>query len=285
MTVFLNKCLPSVKKVNGKVHIIKNNEFKYEKAKIIILNLMPKKVETEVQFLNIFSNIPLDVKIDFMYVKTHKTKSCDSSYLKKYYKTFDDIKDKKYDGMIITGAPLEKLSFEDVDYWNELLEIIDYTTENVKSTMYICWAALAGLYYHYDIPKQNVNKKIFGVFKHNIVNEINGLLQGFDDEFLAPHSRYSTIKERDIKGVKELKILSKSKEAGVYIISSIDKSKVFITGHSEYDKFSLRDEYIRDKSKGIKIEEPKNYYTKNGPTITWRAHSILLFANWVYNFL
>lgn len=259
--------------------------------RIVVLNLMPKKQETEVQILRLLSNSPLQIDITFMHMKSYISKNTSSEYLDLYYNVFDDIKNKKFDGMIITGAPVEQLEFEEVTYWQELTEIMEWSKTNVTSTFHICWGAQAGLYYHYGIPKYDVEHKIFGVFEHYVVPEKKHkiLLRGFDDRFYAPHSRHTEIREEDINKVHELEILSKSEEAGVYIVTAKSERQFFITGHSEYDNLTLANEYFRDKNKGLDISIPKNYFPENDlsrePVMNWRSHANLLYSNWLNYFV
>lgn len=253
--------------------------------KIVILNLMPTKVVTETQLLRLLSNSPLQVDVSLLHTITHENKNTDIEYLETFYNTFDDIKGQKFDGMIITGAPVEQLNFDDVDYWNELKNIMDWSRHNVYSTLHICWGAQAGLYHHFGIPKYPLDKKIFGVFLHTINQKNAKLLMGFDDYFFAPHSRHTYNKKEDIAKVKELEILSESEESGVYIAATKDGRQIFVTGHSEYDPMTLNAEYERDINKGMDIELPKNYFENNDPTkapiVMWRGHSNLLFSNWL----
>ncbi|HOQ17310.1 MAG TPA: homoserine O-succinyltransferase [Defluviitaleaceae bacterium] len=252
--------------------------------KIVILNLMPKKQETEVQLLRLIGNSPLQVEITLLHPKTHKSKNTSEEYLLAFYHTFDDIKHKKFDGMVITGAPVETLSFEEVTYWEELKEIMEWTKSNVTSTLHICWGAQAGLYYHYGVPKYPLPKKMFGVFPHYVLKNAK-LLQGFDDVFYVPHSRHTYTRREDIEKIEALELLSVSDESGVYIAASKDGKQIFITGHSEYDPNTLKDEYERDLSKGLDIEIPINYFPDNdvtkNPVVTWRSHANLLFSNWL----
>ena len=253
--------------------------------KLVIVNLMPTKIVTETQLLRLLGNTPLQVEIDFVNTVTHNSKNTSQSHLVSFYKDFDQIKNQKYDGMIITGAPVEKMEFEDVDYWDELKKIMDWSTENVTSTLHICWAAQAGLYYHYGIPKYNTDKKVFGIFKHKVRYKKAMLMRGFDETFYAPHSRHTTVLEEDIAKCSDLQIMATSDEAGIYIVTSKDKKRIFVTGHSEYDKFTLHEEYVRDIEKGLDIDIPVNYYPddnpKKDPKVTWRAHANLLFTNWL----
>ncbi len=253
--------------------------------RIIVLNLMPKKQETEVQLLRLLSNSPLQVDITLLRMESHISKNTSMDYLSTFYKVFSEIKDKKTDGMIITGAPIEQLEYEEITYWEELSEIMELTKTNVTSTLHICWGAQAGLYYHYKIPKYNLNKKIFGVFEHTKVYNHYDLLRGFDDVFYVPHSRHTEVRREDIEKIEDLEILSESKESGVYIVASKDGKRIFVTGHSEYDSNTLKNEYLRDKNKGLNIEIPKNYFKddnpKNQPIVKWKSHSNLLFNNWL----
>ena len=253
--------------------------------KIALVNLMPTKITTETQLLRLLGNSPLQVEFDFINTATHNSKNTPSAHLSSFYKDFEMIKDQKYDGMIITGAPVEKMEFEDVDYWDELKKIMEWSNTNVTSTLHICWAAQAGLYYHFGIPKIPLDKKLSGVFEHRVVRKKAMLVRGFDDVFYAPHSRYTTVSKEDIKKVSDLQITAESDDAGIYIVTSKDKKKIFVTGHSEYDRLTLHEEYMRDIEKGLNIDIPKNYYPndnpKNAPVMRWRAHANLLFTNWL----
>jgi len=253
--------------------------------KIVILNLMPLKQQTETQLLRMLSNSPLQLEITLLNPESYQSKNTSSDHLVAFYTTFDKIKKNKYDGMIITGAPVEQMPFEEVAYWNELTEIMEWTKHNVTSTFHICWGAQAGLYYHYGIGKEPLSQKMFGVFKHNVIKPHSMLLRGFDDEFLVPHSRHTTVIREDILKHKELELLSESDEAGVYIVISKDQKHIFVTGHSEYDACTLSQEYLRDKEKGVDIEQPQNYYPNQDdsmkPPATWRSHAHLLYSNWL----
>jgi homoserine O-succinyltransferase len=253
--------------------------------KIIILNLMPVKVTTETHLLRMLSNSPLQAEITLLNIRNHISKNTPREHLETFYKNFDQVKSHNFDGMIITGAPVEHLDFEDVDYWDEMKEIMEWTKHHVTSTFYICWAAQAGLYYHFGIPKHSVDHKIFGVFKHAVYNNKIPLLRGFDDEFLAPHSRHTDIDRRDILKIPELEIIAESEEAGVYIVIAKDGKQIFVTGHSEYDPLTLKLEYDRDFAKGLPINIPKNYYPNDDPTqppkVLWKSHASLLFTNWL----
>lgn len=253
--------------------------------KIAILNLMPVKETTETQLLRLLGNTPLQVDVVFIYPDTHTSKNTSQEHLSSFYKTFEEIKEFKFDGLIITGAPVEKLEFEDVTYWKELQQIMDWSVTNVTSTLHICWGALAGLYHHYKISKYSLDKKMFGVFWHRVNIPNVKLLRGFDDIYLAPHSRYSEVKKSEIEQIPDLEVLSDSDEAGVYIVASKNGKQIFVTGHSEYDCCTLQEEYERDVNKGVDIALPQNYFPENNPSfapvLMWRAHSNLLFSNWL----
>lgn len=253
--------------------------------KIAILNLMPTKIITEVQLLRLIGNTPLQIEIDLLHPATHKSKNTPQNHLVSFYKTFEQVRDKKYDGLIITGAPVEQLPFEEVTYWQELKEIMDWSTHNVYSTMYICWASQAGLHHFYDIPKHKLSSKLFGVYSHKLNEKYIKLFRGFDDNFYVPQSRHTEIRKEDIEKVPELKILSESGDAGIYIVMAQNGRQIFITGHSEYDPMTLKYEYDRDLAKGMDVEIPRNYYPENDPTkepiVLWRGHSNLLFSNWL----
>lgn len=253
--------------------------------RVAILNLMPTKISTETQILRLLSNSPLQVEITLLHTATHESKNTDAEHLRNHYVTFEDVKHEKFDGLIITGAPVEQLPFEEVDYWNELTQIFDWAETHVESTFYICWGAQAGLYHRYGIPKYDLPKKMFGVYEHRLLNRTSSLMRGFDDTFLAPHSRHTEIRRVDIEKHPELQILAESDDAGVYIVGSKDGRHLFITGHSEYDPLTLKAEYDRDMNKGLPIHVPKNYYPKDDPSkipnVRWRGHANLLFANWL----
>ena len=257
--------------------------------KILLLNLMPKKIETETQFARLLGNTPLQVEMEMMYTTSHKSKNTSEEHLLAFYKTFDEIKDNKYDGMIITGAPVENMEFEEVEYWDELCEIMEWSKSHVTSTFHICWGAQAGLYYHYGIQKHPLPKKCFGVYPHKVDYKKSILFRGFDETFMVPQSRHTTVYAEDIKKVKGLKILASSKETGVYAVSTSKGKQIFVTGHSEYDKDTLKIDYLRDKEKGLEIDIPKNYFPNDDPTkepiVSWRAHANLLFSNWLNYFV
>ena len=257
--------------------------------KILILNLMPTKVETETQLLRLLGNTPLQVDIELLQTATHKSKHTDEDHMLMFYKTFDEVKDKKYDGMIVTGAPVELLEFEEVDYWPELCEIFEWSKTNVYSTFHICWGAQAALYYHYGIPKHKLGEKMFGVFPHKPLDLYHPLLRGFDDCYNVPQSRHTETRFDDIALCKDLQILSYSEISGIHLISDLDCRKFFATGHSEYDADTLAKEYFRDKEKGLAIQIPYNYFPDNDPTqkpiMTWRNVGTLMFTNWLNYFV
>ncbi len=253
--------------------------------KILILNLMPIKQDTEVQLLRALSNTPLQIDITFLQLATHVSKNTAASHLEQFYTTFEQIKHKKYDGFIITGAPVEQIAFEEVNYWEELKEIMEWSKSHATSTLHICWGAQAGLYYHYGIEKSPLAKKAFGIFEHNVLNRKTPLVRGFDDVFLAPHSRHTTIAREEILKNDKLTILAESEEAGVFIVMAEDGKQIFLTGHPEYDRITLDGEYKRDKAKGLEIEIPKNYYPNNDPQqkpiLSWRCHANTFYTNWL----
>ena len=256
---------------------------------IIILNLMPTKIETETQILRLLSNTPLQVDVELLQVKSHVAKNVSQEHMLKFYKTFDDVKNRKFDGMIVTGAPVEMMPFEEVDYWDELCEIFDWAKTNVYSTYNICWGAQAALYYKYGVPKHILDEKLFGVFKHRPLDLYHPLLRGFSDVYSVPHSRHTETRREDIAEVKDLQILSYSDEAGVHLISDMACRNFFCTGHSEYDSDTLAKEYFRDLKKGMNIKMPYNYFPDNDPRktppITWRGVGSLLFQNWLNYFV
>ena len=257
--------------------------------KILLLNLMPKKIETETQFTRLLGNSPLQVELTLIHTGTHKSKNVAEEHLLAFYKTFDEVKDNNYDGFIITGAPVEHLEFEEVEYWDELVSIMEWSKTHVHSTLHICWGAQAGLYYHYGIKKYPLDEKLFGVFHHKVDYKKSILFRGFDDDFLVPQSRHTTVLREDIEAVSDLKILASSEEAGVYAVTSKKGKQIFITGHSEYDADTLKGEYLRDLSQGKPIKIPVNYFPgdnpKKPPLVRWRAHANLLFSNWLNYFV
>lgn len=257
--------------------------------KIIILNLMPTKLETETQLLRLLSNSPLQVNIDFLQVKSHKSKNVSRIHMQKFYSYFDDIKNNRYDGMIITGAPVEQMDFEEVDYWEELCTIMDWSKTNVYSTFHICWGAQAGLYHHYGIQKRQLDKKMFGIFPHSSLDITHPLMRGLDDVYYVPHSRHTTIDRQDVAKIKQLQIISYSDIAGVHIISDMDCRQFFVTGHSEYDRDTLAKEYFRDKEKGLAIDVPFNYFPGDDenavPNMSWKSSASIIFSNWLNYFV
>nr|WP_320000402.1 homoserine O-succinyltransferase [uncultured Draconibacterium sp.] len=253
--------------------------------KIVILNLMPLKISTETDLLRLLSNSPLQIEIDFLKIKGHTPKNTPSEHMSEFYDTFDELKNKKYDGMIITGAPVEQLEFEDVTYWDEMKEILDWAEHNVTSSLFICWAAQAALFHYYKVSKYPLNKKMFGVFEHHLTDNTLPIFRGFDDVFFIPHSRHTEIRKEDIGKVDELKVISYSDEAGVSIVKAKNGRQLFVTGHCEYSRNTLGGEYKRDKAKNLPIEIPKNYYPDNDsskiPVMRWKSTANLLFSNWL----
>ena len=256
---------------------------------IVVLNLMPTKIVTETQLTRLLGNTPLQVNLELMHTSTHRSKNVSEEHLLTFYKTFDELKDRKFDGMVITGAPVELMDFEDVDYWDELCRIMEWSKTHVHSTLHICWGAQAGMYYHYGIPKYPLDQKLFGVYPHQADYKRAILLRGFDDTFYVPHSRHTTVRREDIEAVPGLKILASSKEAGVYAVMNKNGHHIFITGHSEYDARTLETEYLRDKNLGKPIAVPENYYPDDDdtkePIVRWRGHANLLFSNWLNYFV
>ncbi len=257
--------------------------------KLLILNLMPLKIDTETQLSRMLGNTPLQIEIELLKTSTYESKNTSAEHLLSFYKTFDEVRHRKFDGLIITGAPVEQMEFEEVEYWDELCEIMEWSKKNVTSTFHICWGAQAGLYYHYGIKKYPLEKKLFGVYPHTVEYKNSILMRGFDDTFYVPHSRHTTVKREDIEKIPELKILSTSPQAGVYAVSSKNGRQIFITGHSEYDPGTLKKEYLRDKNLGLPIEIPENYFPNDDdslePVSTWRAHANLLYTNWLNYFV
>ena len=256
---------------------------------ILLLNLMPKKIETETQLVRLLGNTPLQIELELIRTDSYQSKNTSNEHLISFYKTFKDVKHRNFDGLIITGAPVEQMEFEEVDYWPELCEIMEWSKTHVHSTFHICWGAQAGLYYHYGIKKRPLDKKMFGVFPHKADYKQSMLFRGFDDVFMVPHSRHTTVSREDIEGRKELKILASSDEAGVYAVYAREYRQIFITGHSEYDAGTLKSEYLRDVGEGKPIEIPKNYFPNDDPTkepiVSWRAHANLLYSNWLNYFV
>ncbi len=257
--------------------------------KILLLNLMPKKIETETQFSRLLGNTPLQVELELIHTKSHLSKNVSQEHLLSFYKTFDDVCDRNFDGMIITGAPVEQMPFEEVEYWEELCRIMEWSKTHVHSTFHICWGAQAGLYYHFGVDKVPLDKKMFGVFPHAVSYKRSILFRGFDDRFMVPHSRHTGLDMEKLKKTKELKILAESEEAGVFAISTKNGKQIFITGHPEYDPHTLKGEYDRDMAAGKPIEIPKNYFPGDDPTkdplVSWRSHANLLYSNWLNYFV
>ena len=256
---------------------------------IVLVNLMPTKIVTETQLSRLLGNTPLQVRLELVHMKSHVAKNVAENHLLNFYKSFDEIKHRKFDGMVITGAPVENMEFEDVDYWKELCQIMEWSKTNVQSTFHICWGAQAGLYYHYGIKKIPMDQKLFGVFEHQADYKRSILLRGFDDTFWVPHSRHTTVLREDIEKVPELKILASSEDAGVYAVMCKEGRQIFITGHSEYDADTLKTEYLRDKNLGLPIQMPKNYFPNDDetlrPHVRWRSHANLLYSNWLNYFV
>ncbi|MBQ8867169.1 MAG: homoserine O-succinyltransferase [Bacteroidaceae bacterium] len=253
--------------------------------RIVVLNLMPLKITTETDLIRLLSNTPLQLEISFMKVKSHTSKNTPVEHMKAFYRDFELMRDEKFDGMIITGAPVEHMDFEEVAYWDEISDIFRWARTHVTSTLYICWAAQAGLYYHYGVPKYKLDKKMFGIFAHHTNNPLLPIFRGFDDVFYVPHSRHTEVHREDILKVKELDLISESDESGVYMVMARGGREIFVTGHSEYSPLTLDTEYRRDLDKGLPIEMPVNYYRDNdpakGPLVRWRAHANLFFQNWL----
>jgi homoserine O-succinyltransferase/O-acetyltransferase len=291
MSLIIDKNLLSVKKlINHGIQIEDaSDSYHSDVIRILIVNLMPKKCETEFQFLNIFGDMNTIIEVDFLYMETHTPRNTDKTYLEIHYKSLGQIENGNYDGVIITGAPLEFLDFNDIEYWKELQRVIDYSNKKVKSTLYICWAAIAGLYYNYGINKCLTTEKIFGVFPHIVLNKQEPLLKELNDGFIVPHSRYGKVRKQDIEKIKELEVLCESEESGIYIVSTRDRKQIYITGHPEYEKYTLKEEYERDIKSGLNTSLPKNYYPNDDSSqktnLDWSSYSQRLFTNWVREYL
>ena len=289
MPICIPSGLPAYKTlVKENIFVMKGERAEHQDIrplKILILNLMPKKIETETQMMRLLSNSPLHVNVKLLHVETHISKITSLNHLSTFYITFKEIENERFDGMIITGAPVEQMDFDKVDYWDELCRIMEWSKTHVYSTIHVCWGAFAGLYYHFGIEKRPLEKKLFGVFKHRVLAENCPLLRGFDDEFYVPHSRYTEVWKEDIESNTSLDIVTYSDDAGVHIISNKNGRQFFITGHSEYDRNTLAEEYFRDKEKGIDIDVPKNYFPNDdpakAPVFQWRCHANLMFSNWL----
>ena len=257
--------------------------------RIVMLNLMPQKITTETQIARLIGNTPLQVELELLQTATHKSTHTSEEHMLSFYKVFDDIKDQKFDGMIITGAPVEHMEFEEVEYWQELCEIMEWSKTHVTSTLHICWGAQAGLYYHYGVPKVQLPEKLFGVFEHKLDYKRSILFRGFDDTFMVPHSRHTANRREDIESVEGLRVLASSDEAGVFVVSTDRGRQIFVTGHSEYDADTLKKEYLRDKGKGLEIAVPKNYFPNDDdtkePLVCWRSCANLFYSNWLNYFV
>lgn len=293
MPIKIPNDLPAVKTLEGENIFVMTEKRAITQdirpLKILLLNLMPKKIETETQLSRLLGNSPLQVDLELIHTKSHQSKNTSAEHLFTFYKTFDDVKHLTFDGMIITGAPVEHLPFEEVEYWDELCEIMEWSKTHVHSTLHICWGAQAGLYYHYGIDKKPLNKKMFGIFPHKTDYKKSILFRGFDDVFMIPHSRHTTVLREDIKAVKELKILASSDIAGVFAVTNKGGRQIFITGHPEYDADTLKNEYLRDLNEGKPIEMPVNYFPNDdaskAPLVTWRSYANLLYSNWLNYFV
>lgn len=289
MPIIIDRDLPARKVLQGENIFVMTKERAASQdiraLKIAILNLMPTKQETEAQLLRLIGNTPLQLDVHLLHMESHTSRNVAQEHLTSFYKTFRDIEGEKFDGLIITGAPVETIPFEEVDYWEELTRIMDYSNTNVTSTLHICWGAQAGLYYHYGVPKYPLEEKMFGVFEHEVQEEHVKLLRGFDETFFAPHSRHTEVRAQDIEKVKELKLLALSEEAGVHLAANKDGKHIFVLGHSEYSCHTLQQEYTRDVHKGLPIAIPKNYFKDDDPSqkpiVKWRSHGNLLFSNWL----
>ena len=289
MPIVINKELPAYRILTDEKIFVMDSERAFlqeiRPIEIAILNLMPTKETTETQFMRLLSNSPLQVNITLVKTSTYNATHTDKSHLDRFYKTFAEIKTRKFDGMIITGAPVEQIDFCEVDYWKELCEIMDWTKKHVTSTFHICWGAQAGLYHHFGIRKHLLESKLFGLFEHRVMNRRVPLVRGFDDIFLAPHSRHTAVSNEDIHACEELLVLAESEKAGIYLCMTDGGRQIFVMGHPEYDRVTLHDEYMRDKNKGLEIAMPENYYTGDDctirPNLQWRAHCNMLYSNWL----
>ncbi len=289
MPIKIPNDLPAVKTLQ-KEHIFVMTEKRavsqdIRPLRILLLNLMPTKIDTETQFSRLLGNTPLQVELTLLHTRTHKAKNTSPEHLLTFYKCFDDVKDEKFDGLVVTGAPVEKMAFEEVEYWEELQAIFEWSRTHVYSSLFICWGAQAGLYHFYGIRKHPLEEKLFGVFPHKVEKEGQALFRGFDDNFFVPHSRHTEVRREEIAAVKGLKILATSERAGVYAVSADKGRQIFITGHPEYDPRTLENEYLRDKNAGLPIKPPENYYPNDDdskpPLVLWRAHANLFYSNWL----
>lgn len=288
MPVIIPENLPATEILNNENVFVMHEQRAHSQdirpLKIAIVNLMPTKIVTETQLLRLIGNTSLQVEVDLIHMASHHSKNTAQAHLESFYKNFEDIKDNHYDGMIVTGAPVEKLAFSDVNYWEELVPVFDFAKTNVFSTLFICWGAQAAMYHYYGVPKVDLTEKMFGVFENKVIKN-RSIVRGFDDVFFAPHSRHTECRVEDIEKVAELEIVAQSDEAGVYLAISKDQRFVFVAGHSEYDPNGLKDEYLRDIKLGLPIQVPKNYFPNDDPSqapvVKWRGHGNLLFANWL----
>jgi homoserine O-succinyltransferase len=253
--------------------------------RIAIVNLMPTKVDTETQLLRLLGNTPLQVRITLLRMSSHEAKNTAREHLEAFYATFDQVRREKFDGLVVTGAPVELLPFEDVDYWPELCEVMDWSADHVFSTLHVCWGAQAGMYRHFGVQKYPLARKMFGVFEHRVLDARSPILSGFDESFPAPHSRHTEVRAAEVRAAKGLRLLAESDEAGVYLAASDDGRQLFVTGHPEYDRDTLKSEYDRDVARGLPIDVPRNYFPaddpRRSPKVTWRSHAFLLYANWL----
>lgn len=289
MPLTLPDRLPAIELLKGEnIFVMDNSRASAQDIRplrIVILNLMPVKITTETDLIRLLSNTPLQLEISFMKLRSHTSKNTPVEHMKAFYKDFDLLRDERFDGMIITGAPVEQFSFEEVNYWPEVSGIFGWARTHVTSTLYICWAAFAGMYYHYGIPKYDTPEKIFGIYKHHVLDAKLPIFRGFDDEFFVPHSRHTECRREDLERCPELRIVAESDEAGVYMAMARGGREIYITGHSEYSPYTLDSEYKRDLDKGLPIQMPRNYYRddnpSNPPVVRWRAHANLLFSNWI----
>ncbi|MBQ6595476.1 MAG: homoserine O-succinyltransferase [Clostridia bacterium] len=293
MPIVIPEHLPATKKLEDEnifvMHRLRADSQEIRPLRVLLLNLMPTKIATETQLARLLGNTPIQVELELLMTSSHQPKNTPEEHMISFYKTFDEVRDRNFDGLVITGAPVEHLEFEDVEYWDELCEIMEWSKTHVTSTFHICWAAQAALYYHYGIRKYPLSAKLFGVFPHRVTHTGSILFRGFDDTFLVPHSRHTTVRREDIAAVPALKILAESETAGVYAVSTDGGTQIFITGHSEYDADTLEREYLRDKEAGLPIEVPVNYYPNDDdsrrPLCTWRSSAHLLYSNWLNYFV
>lgn len=293
MPVNIPVTLPAVEMLrNENIFVMDSDRASHQEIrplKIVILNLMPIKITTETDLIRLLSNSPLQIELDLLQLDSHTSRNTPIEHMLNFYKKFDEIRKSNYDGMIITGAPVEQMPFEEVDYWPEMVKIMNWARNHVTSTLFICWASQAGMYHYYGVPKYPLNEKMFGVFEHHTHNPMNPIFRGFDDVFFVPHSRHTEVRAEDIRKVPELTILSESPESGVYMVMARNGREFFITGHSEYSPNTLHEEYMRDLSKGLDIKMPRNYYLNDDPdqgvVVRWRSHANLMITNWLNYFV